>query len=611
MGRDPGLDAARSAEAEPVIVALLLLSVAAGWLLPQQNAPQSLPESFTSVRHSLQERSPQIAEVKKLYKQGKWEEVLRAAPATADAPAEIDLYRGLALAKLQRWNESRAALMAGERKSPADERFSVELAGVAYKQKDFRAAERDLRRALRLAPHDSYALNFLATIYFLRGNLEAALEYWNREGLPRVNEIKASPEPRLRAEMFDRAFAFAPLSTLKLEEIETTQARLDSLGIFSLYRWELTPLAQADSNSTSHSPQASFDVTFHSVQRDGFGPNKWAAALSMLRGLPYETIYPQYDNAFHDAVNFDSLLRFDPQKERVYAEMSAPVQGRPRWRASAWVDGRNEHWNISGTFFGASTPISDLKLRKIEVGAGFRAVQSGRWSWETDALFARRDFAVQAGEALGALAPGAAAFFTDGNSLEVSGRTDYRLLSNPRDRITIDSSADAALGRFFAAPLGAYGRTGGSLGFRWLPKEQGDDYETRSRLRIGGTFGTVPFDELYTLGVERDDNDLWLRGISATRDGRKGNSPMGRDYILWNSEMDKAVYAGALFQVRVGPLFDAGRIWDGSGLFGSQGWLWDPGAQVKLRVLDTFEVVFSYAHDVRSGQNTFFGGTEK
>jgi tetratricopeptide (TPR) repeat protein len=594
-----------------VIFALLVLSVAAaGCPLPQSSAPQASGSSQELPRESSAPLS-QLSEIKKLYDEEKWEEVLRVAPATMGAPAEMDLYRGLALAKLQRWDEARAALAAGERKAPSDERFHLELAGVAFKEKDFRGAERELQRALRFAPHDSYALNFLATTYFLRGNLGAALEYWNRERLPHVGQIKTSPEPQLRPELFDRAFAFAPLSTLDRREFETTRARLDNLGIFSLYRWELVPSADTGADSGAGSTPASFDVTFYSVERDGFGSNKWAAALSILRGLPYETVYPEYDNAFHDAVNFDSLLRFDSEKERVYAEVSTPVQRRPRWRASAWVDGRNERWNISGTFFGASTPISDLKLRKIEAGAGFRSVQSGRWSWETRVAFARRDFTVERGESPSALGLGAAAFFTDGNSLDLSGRTDYRLLSIPRDRITVDSSANAAIGKFFAAPLGNYGRAGGSIAFRWLPKEQGDDYETRSRLRAGGTFGTVPFDELFTLGVERDDNDLWLRGISATRGGRKGNSPMGRDYVLWNSEFDKIVYDGAFFQVRVGPLFDAARIWDASGLFGSQGWLWDSGAQVKVRVLDTFEVVFSYGHDMRSGQNTFFGGTER
>lgn len=531
------------------------------------------------------------------------------AQVDSAAPPDADFYRGLALAKLQRWSEARAAFAAGERKSPRDERFPVELAGVAYQQKDFRTAEHELRRALRLTPHDSYALNFLATIYFLRGNLEAALQYWNRDELPRVQEIKSLPKPKLRTELFSRTLAFAPLSTLKLGQFETTQARLDNLGVFTLYRWELTPVDEANASSSGDSP-AKFDVVFHSIERNGFGSNKWAAALSMLRGLPYKTIYPEYYNAFHDAVNFTSLVRFDSQKERVYAEISGPLQGRPSWRASAWIDGRDEHWNISDTFFDATTPISDLKLRKLEAGASFRSVQSGRWSWETAASFAHRDFEVENGETISLLEPNASAFFTNGNSLEVSGRTNYRLFWFPQDRITVDTSASAVAGRFFAAPLGAYEEMSGSVSLNWLPQEQGNDWQVLSRVRAGGTFGMVPFDELFTLGVERDDNDLWLRGISATHDGQKGNSPMGRDYVLWNSELEKIVYKGALFQVRVGPLFDAGRVWDASGLFGSRGWLWDPGAQLKISVLDTFEVVFSYGHDLRSGANTFFGGTE-
>lgn len=551
------------------------------------------------------------SELKKLYDAGKWDDIVRLAPASPAAPPDANFYRGLALAKLHRWAEARAAFAAGERQSPQDERFPVELAGVAYEQKDFRKAESQLRRTLRLKPHDSYALNFLATIYFLRGNLLAALEYWNREELPRVQEVKAAPEPNLRAELFSRAFAFAPLSTLQLRQFEATQARLDDLGIFAVRRWELGPVEGTTVASGADWSSTTFNVVFHSVERDGFGPNKWAVALSMLRGLPYETIYPEYDNAFRDAVNFTSLVRFDSQKQRVYAQVSGPVLGRPGWRASAWVDGRNEHWNITDTFVGAVTPISNLKLRKIETGAEFHSIQNARWSWETAASFARRDFQVQSGETISSLEPAASAFFTDGNSLDLSGRTNYRLLWIPQDRITVDTSTTALIGKFFAAPLGTYEKAGGSVALDWLPQDQGSDWETLSRLRAGGTFGMVPFDDLFTLGVERDDNNLWLRGISATRDGRKGNSPMGRDYILWNSEIDKIVYSGALFQVRVGPLFDAGRIWDPSRLFGSRGWLWDPGAQMKIRVLDTFDVVFSYGHDVRSGENTFFGGTQQ
>ncbi len=65
----------------------------------------------------------------------------------------------------------------------------------------------------------------------------------------------------------------------------------------------------------------------------------------------------------------------------------------------------------------------------------------------------------------------------------------------------------------------------------WLPTARGDDYETLVRVRAGKTFGDLPFDELFMLGLERD-NDLWLRGHIGTRDGRKGSAPLGKDYFL-------------------------------------------------------------------------------
>src|SRR5215472_2316828 len=57
----------------------------------------------------------------------------------------------------------------------------------------YQTIQRCLRIALRLDRTDIYANNFLATIYFLEGNLEAALKYWNRAGKPRIEEVRTSP----------------------------------------------------------------------------------------------------------------------------------------------------------------------------------------------------------------------------------------------------------------------------------------------------------------------------------------------------------------------------------------------------------------------------------
>ena len=126
----------------------------------------------------------------------------------------------------------------------------------------------------------------------------------------------------------------------------------------------------------------------------------------------------------------------------------------------------------------------------------------------------------------------------------------------------------------------------------------------QGKVRAGWTFGQSPFDELFILGVERD-NDLWLRAHVGTRDGRKGNAPMGRSYFLSNWEFDKNVYRNSFISLRLGPLLDIGKITDSSVGLGSRQWLWDLGAQAKVRVLGQ-SVAFSYGKDLRSGNNAFY-----
>jgi hypothetical protein len=180
------------------------------------------------------------------------------------------------------------------------------------------------------------------------------------------------------------------------------------------------------------------------------------------------------------------------------------------------------------------------------------------------------------------------------------------LLRVPEHRFTVDSTAEGRIGRTFAGNLGAFGTVRGGLGAHWLPRASGDDFEMRMRIRAGATTGVVPFDELFQLGVERD-NDLWLRGHAGTSGGRKGAAPLGRRYFLTNWETDKNVYSNGLFTVKLGPFLDTGSIADSSGLFGSRGWLWDTGAQCKVRVLGSVTVVLIYGRDLRGGRNIFYG----
>src|SRR5690349_10383013 len=130
--------------------------------------------------------SDPVEKAKQLIEKEHWQEVVSLAEATPNRSAELNYLYGTVLAHLEHWPQAHAAFKDGELKLPNDARFPVELAGVDFKEKKYAEAARHLRRALRLNPKDSYANEFLATIYYLQGNTEAAVKYWNRINKPKI-----------------------------------------------------------------------------------------------------------------------------------------------------------------------------------------------------------------------------------------------------------------------------------------------------------------------------------------------------------------------------------------------------------------------------------------
>jgi len=532
-----------------------------------------------------------LAAAQKAFDAGRYEDAARLARGSDEQLTDLDFLAGLSLAKLQQWSDSRVAFSAGHRKAPQEARFLVELAGVDYKLKNTRAAKRELRAALKLDPRDAYTQEFLGTLYFLDGNLEAALKYWNAIDKPRLRNVSVQPTPKLDATLLQHAIGFNAPQVLTTDGLLGAEAKLDNLGIFPHRRVELSPATAGN-----------YDATLHLPERNLWGDTWWEGALSWFSGLPYATVYPEIYNLNHEAVNVTSVLRWDSEKRRAFAEISTPLLRDPRLSLRFYFDGRNENWNLTNTFFGPGAALSDLNVRRVAGGAELRSVVNGKWSWSTGIEVANRSFRNLTSEASAA----GKSFFSDGNSLAYWVRADRSLLRVPERRFTIDGSAEARVGREFANNLGSYGVARGSLSGRWLPQAGGDDYEMQLRLRAGRAFGYVPFDELFQLGIERD-NDLWLRGHAGTHDGRKGAAPLGRRYFLANWEVDKNVYGNGFFTVKLGPFVDSGAIADSSGLFGSQRWLWDTGAQCKIRVLGTMTVVLSYGRDLRGGRNVYYG----
>jgi tetratricopeptide (TPR) repeat protein len=523
-----------------------------------------------------------------------WSEIVALCEPVSPRTATIDYWLGMALAQLGRPDEAKNAFEDGRRLAPQDARFPEELAGIAFKQKNYPATIRDLHQALRLAPGDTYANDFLGTTYFVEGNLAAALKYWNRAGKPQIAEVRAEPALRLSPALLDHAFAFSPAAELTAAQLADSEARVRGLGVFPQFHFDLD--ARDDGR---------FDVVFRGRERDGLGDSKLEAMLLFFQGIPFQEASPSYYNLHSEAINFDSLYRWDAQKRRIAADFSGPFEhsATNRWQLAA--DLRDENWAIRNGFTGPAPVLAGLNLRDERVALDLESSARDRFRWQAGAEVSHRNYrSVDAGAT-----PAGGPYLTPqllmaGYGLKEHSKLTSTLWRMPEQRFSIDAAAASDAGRLWSQQAEGFEKLTGSISWHWFPQANGDDYETSQRFRAGRTFGQVPFDELFILGLERD-NDLPLRAHIGTRDGRKGSAPLGRDYVLENWETNKNVYGNGIFKVQVGPFFDFGKIADPGTALGSHEWLFDTGAQAKLRVLGV-GVVFSYGRDLRTGNNAFY-----
>lgn len=496
------------------------------------------------------------------------------------------LAAGLESAKQQRWGEAADALLQGESLAPRDIRFQVELAGVAYRQNRIEEAKRRLHRALGIDPQNVYANDFLAHLYFREGNLQAALRYWNRIDKPRVRKLVLDQSPPITPDLLRRAVTISNGSVLSEDDLLTTSGNLERLDVFGSHRVNL--LAREEQE---------FDVELQLMDRQG-PSSGWIARLAPIAaGLPYQTVVLDLNNIRRSGTNFRSLVRWDPDKRMVAASLSGPLIGRPKWRYTIGGSARQELWDLRSTYNAPLVSKGALPLEKVSIDVGVEQGINSRLSWSNIGTFSHRSYK-------GIVDPNDP-LFASGAGLKESSMLRYRLIDEPAARLTLDTLGGVEVGTVLASNTMRFTQLQAGLNFRWDINEGPKRLTMTSSARAAMTFGDMPFDEYSMLGMERD-NSLWLRGHVGTFDGRKGNAPLGTDYVLFANDLKKTVYRNALFSWSAGPLFDIGSISDPTGKFGSKGWLYDTGVESQWRFLGGLTFVLTYGYDIKNGNNVVY-----
>jgi len=162
------------------------------------------------------------------------------------------------------WRDGRgqAGVRRRHSKAPGDSRFWLSWPASPTSKTIF-APQKTSACGPAAEPADSYSREFLATIYFLEGNLEGRFQVWNLVDKPRLRSVAFKPALKLKESLRGRAVAFNAPQILTADALLQPKRAWDNLGIFSSRRVDLSP--QTSGN---------YDATLHLAERNGWGRSK-------------------------------------------------------------------------------------------------------------------------------------------------------------------------------------------------------------------------------------------------------------------------------------------------------------------------------------------------
>lgn len=517
-----------------------------------------------------------------MVKAEEWLRLVDHLSALYSRTADQEYLLGLSLARLENLDEAEEAFRAGRRKAPADSRFPLGLAGLEFKRGRLSRAEAWLNEARRKGAGADYLNEFLGTIYYLRENLEAALKYWNRLGRPEITALQYESVQPVDPVLFDRFFTFSRNEILTLKELRATQRRIEAARIFSRIRFQLEPAGER-----------TFELRFLSSPRAGVNHGKRAALFTMLKELPFETVRVDLYNPWGEAIAWENSYRWESTRQRLLSRFARRLKRAPQWGYWILFDLRSEVWELNPDF--AAVEAGSFDFEKVGGSAGFEYLGGDDWTVNSDFHLGWREFdRLEKGDDR----------FHDGALLRYETQISHVLWRRPEEDLKLETYVKGGLGSVPSDDRSVFSIVEGGLSFSSYFDRSDHDWEVIASARAGRIGEEAPFDQLFILGVDQD-SDLWLRGHPATEDGRKGNSPIGNQYLLLSLGIMRPLWENGLINLEIGPFLDSGWIKDTAGQFAPEEWLVDLGVQLNVRLLGDLVVQLSYGRDLKNGDDSF------
>jgi tetratricopeptide (TPR) repeat protein len=514
--------------------------------------------------------------------------ILSDALANNPTP-EAYLELGIVYARMKEYQRAEDTLKEGRSRYPQDPRFHNQLADLFLENNDREAAKSELKDALFIDPNNNYASDLLATIDMSEGEVQSALRSWNKSGRPLINDILHNYYLRFGSWVVRDAVAFHPSGVLHYSQWKTTEARLLASGNFANVGLEIEPTPLPDQ--------------YTAVVRTTTKVNNAGSMLfDAVKGLPFETTFFNLWNVGNSGLNFNSDWRWEANRRRVDGQLKIPVPLFGLMFVEAGNRWRYEHWDTSPNIlpqfkpfarfiYKANAPrlhVQAIPHYRVELGAGFE-YRNRHLKGDLPQLFNSSKTGL----------------FTADASLRLIDR-------NYQNRLLLEG---------FAARRSIIGDTQFSGGTVQLDNRVTLSKDTRTyldwTLKTGTTRGALPIEDYFELGVDTYSQYL-LRGHTAAADGRYGNGPLGTDFALVNTDLERRLATIPVFNMANIPFitvkwqvfFDGAKTWDRQHIFQEGKLLLDTGGGVRFET-PTHAFNLIYGRSLRDGNNILYGYYER
>jgi tetratricopeptide (TPR) repeat protein len=504
--------------------------------------------------------------------------------------ADVYLYLGIAYDKMKEYSRAEDTLKEGSKRYPDDPRFHNQLADIFLENNDRDAAKSQLLDALAVDPNNNYASDLLATIAMSEGEVQSALRSWNKSGRPVINDILHNYYVRFGSWVVRDAVAFHPSGVLLYSQWKTTEARLLETDNFTNVGLEVEPTQVPDQ--------------YNAVVRTTTKTNNLGNLMfDLFKGAPFDFVYLNYWNIANSGVNFNAYWRWDAQRRRVEEQVKTPLSLFGLLSVEAGNGWREEHWNLSPVIRPQYLNRALLLYKANALRLHLRQIPHYRVQFGAGFEYRNR-------AARGDLPQ----LYT--NNLN-TGRFDAELDLRPFDGAYENRIHLAA----FAARRSIIGNTNFTQGVAQLDNRVTLSKDTRTFLdwtiKTGTSRGLLPVEDYFALGLDLYTENP-LRAHTLAEHGRYGNGPMGTDFVLVNTDLERRLATVPFFNtlnipfvnVKWQVFFDGAKTWDRNKVFLNSKLLLDTGGGVRFET-PTHAFNLIYGRALQEGKNVFFAYYER